>query len=47
MCAVATEIKRKESPHEKGDFTTRLDTDRFWFFYEDFRIGKNFTQGIH
>jgi hypothetical protein len=29
MCAVATKIKRKESPHEKGDFITRLDNDRF------------------
>jgi hypothetical protein len=31
MCAVATKIKKKESPHEKGDFITRLDTDRFRF----------------
>jgi hypothetical protein len=44
MCAVATKIKRKESPHEKGDFITRLNTDRFrLFFFEDFRAGKNFT----
>jgi hypothetical protein len=31
MCAVATKIKRKESSHEKGDFITRSDTDRFRF----------------
>jgi hypothetical protein len=31
MGAVATKIKRKESPHEKGDFITRLDTYMFRF----------------
>jgi hypothetical protein len=38
MCAVATKIKTKESSHEKGDFITQLDTDRFRFSVKTFGL---------